>query len=103
MTKELFLRAIEEIQNHRRKENKFLEALDVLSQYTSNEVFLYGDYETLVIDILEQVMNDEDTIAWWIYETDFGKEERMNKIEVDGKLLVIDTAEKLYNYLVEHK
>ena len=38
--------------------------------------------------------DDEELIFWWIYDTDFGREDPT--IEYDGKEYLIKTAEQLY-------
>ena len=45
MTKELFVKCINTIREHRKKEEKFVDALNTLSPDTYNETFLFDKYE----------------------------------------------------------
>lgn len=63
--------------------------------------------ETPLIKVLETMFTPDDaeavddTISWWIYETEFGKcFEIGNIVESDGTMPDLSTAEKLYDYLV---
>ena len=100
VTKELFLKCIDTIKDHRAREKKFIEGLDALSPMTYNNTFLYSDYEAFVVDLLTELLGDTaETLSWWIYETDFGANEQLNLlIDEDVRL---DTAEKVYDYLTK--
>lgn len=104
MNKELFIRALNEIKNHRSKEDKFLEALDAISPDTKNDTFLYCDYEALVIDMLEEAMKDDgEIIAWWIYDTNFGAEEKFRSLFVENVEIELKEPEQLYDYLISRQ
>jgi len=47
-----------------------------------------------VDSFLEKYKSEEETIKWWIWETDFGKKEM--KIIIDGKVYIPKTARELY-------
>lgn len=104
MKKETFLKAIETIKEHRTREEKFLEGLDAVSPETQNDTFLYCEYEGLVIDMLEEAMNDDgEIIAWWIYDTNFGQEEKFRSLFIDDVEVDLSSAEKLYDLLLSRK
>lgn len=42
-----------------------------------------------------------DIISWWVYETKYGADEKMNKVTLVDKVYVLKTAEDLYNYIKE--
>ena len=53
------------------------------------------------VGLLSQMMHDEyENISWWCYETDFGRDESMRKIYIDGEPLDLKTPEDLYDYLI---
>lgn len=99
MTKKLFIEAIEQIKKQREKEDKFCEALDVLSPDTNNDTFLFNDYEELVVELLEEGMNDEEVISWWIYDCNMGKDKSLTTLYENGKEIDLSSVEKLYDYL----
>lgn len=43
-----------------------------------------------------------DTISWWIYETDYGKNDSL-AVMVDNKKINIKTAEALYDFIVKYE
>jgi hypothetical protein len=62
--------------------------------------FSLGRYETLVVDILKEAMDDKDDwIGYWIWELDCGKEAKRNTITLNGKNIPIKTISDLYNIL----
>lgn len=42
-----------------------------------------------------------DIISWWIYETKYGTDEKLNKVTIIDKVYILKTAEDLYNYIKE--
>lgn len=64
-------------------------------------------HEDMVIELLDNIFDEDDTLSWWIYDLDFG-----TKFDIgcmwyyrDGKKIEPDlsTAEKLYDYLIEQR
>ena len=59
-------------------------------------------HETIVVKLLENMFEDEeDTINWWLYEYDYGRNFSLGDLEVNGIAIDLSTAEKLYDYLLE--
>lgn len=61
--------------------------------------------EEIVINLLSKLMglNDEsDTISWWIYDCDWGWKGD-DCIAIEGKSISLNSAEGLYDYLVEYE
>ena len=58
-------------------------------------------HEDIVLHLLEDIFNDTDTISWWLYEKDYGRDIRMKMWDEQGNEIDVSTPEKLYDYLVE--
>ena len=55
-------------------------------------------YESLVVDILKNVMNDKsDWIGYWLYELDCGKKAKSSSVKKNGKNILIKTIDNLYD------
>jgi hypothetical protein len=53
-----------------------------------------------VLELLQDSLGDtNDYISWWVYDTDFGKEDANLYME-DEVTVCLDTSGKLYEYLV---
>ena len=81
--------------------NKARELRDAIESDFFNACGLSISHESTVVKLLEDIFNDYDTISWWLYELDYGRNFEMaylideNKNEID-----VSSAEKLYDYLV---
>ncbi len=61
-------------------------------------------HETIVVKLLRELFNlqDDDTLNWWLYELDYGREFKIGYItEADGTKIDLTTPEKLYDYLIK--
>lgn len=58
-------------------------------------------HETIVVKLLENMFNDKNTISWWLYECNYGRDFSLGDLEVDGVEIDLPTPEKLYDYLIE--
>lgn len=104
LSKEDFIYYIDIIKKHRERENKFLECLDFLSPETSNETFLYGDYESALVDLLMLLMEDEgEIIPLFIYDTEFGTNNAFSTLFVENDSVDLSSAEKVYDYILSRK
>ena len=66
----------------------------------------YSILDTVVIDLLNQNMNLTDefnTVEWWVYELDFGEKYTKDSLTIDGKVIDVSDAGKLYDYLLEYE
>lgn len=59
-------------------------------------------HEDIVLHLLENMFNDTDTISWWLYEKDYGRDIRMKMWDGFGNEIDVSTPEKLYDYLIEN-
>lgn len=61
-------------------------------------------HEDIVVELLKAIFNDEDnTISWWLYEKNYGTDDRLKMWDKDGNEIDLSTPEKLYEYLLEAK
>lgn len=105
ITKEQFLKAIEALQQQDAVDDNFqthMEAAFPGSYAPIYENILWD----LSIHLLELAMEDRyEYVSWWVYETDYGKNEEMTNISwtEDGqeKSINLTTPEALYDFLVE--
>jgi len=98
---EKFEQIIEHIQQQIDKDKKLTEylheiLLDGYSVCKISDVIVEDLIQVLQIDLLDKV----DTIEWWIWECDFGKQHPT--IVDGGTTYVLDTIKKLYDYLVDN-
>ena len=98
MTKELFVKRLQLIQNFRSQQEtigKFMEKF-----IDGWAIVTFGDY--LIDEIIEMIIEamkieDKELISWWLYE-DVEKIIYFNKAEID-----VGTPEKLYDYIIWDK
>lgn len=104
LSKELFVKTLESIKKHRERETKFIEGLDALSPGTYNDTLLYSSYESLVVELLQEAMDDKDEIiSFFIYEMDFGKENPKISLLLNEQPIWLPDSEALYNFLTKEK
>lgn len=59
-------------------------------------------HESIVLELLENMFNADDTLSWWIYELNYGREYKDGIIQdVNGRNIDLSTAEKLYDFLID--
>ena len=59
-----------------------------------------GEYFDTITDLLSHAMNDNEWLSWWIFECDYGKDTPY--IWEGNKKIVLDSIDKLYDFLVEN-
>jgi len=66
--------------------------------------FYLSRVNTLIVKLLQESVNDqEEWISYWIYELDYGKKWRKGTVtDKNKKDIKLQTAEDLYNYIVEN-
>lgn len=100
--------------------DEFLKAIDATKSYSevTNDIYnicrkhhmdaSFGIGDNLVdavIDVLMDGMNDEyEYIAWWVFDCEYGKCNNTVIVKNDDgdKNCELDSAEKLYDFLVEY-
>ena len=77
---------------------------DAINSDFFNASSLSISHETIVVELLEKIFDDGDTLSWWIYELDYGRKYEKGCItEENGDFIDVSTPEKLYDYLIKVK
>jgi hypothetical protein len=107
ITKKYFCDVINKIQKVNKIADGAADAMDVVCKELDNDFIefrgLFMIFQDDLIDLLEKAVGDEyDTVGWFIYETDCGRDSDRNKIYEDNgyTVHVIDSPEVLYDYLM---
>lgn len=58
-------------------------------------------FETDVVYLLKTMFNDTDTLSYWLYECNYGRDFKLGDMTVNGVEIDLSTPEKLYDYLVK--
>ena len=53
-------------------------------------------------NIVENMFNDTDTISWWLYEKDYGRNPELKMWDEFDNEIDVSTPEKLYDYLIKN-
>jgi hypothetical protein len=103
LSKEEFIGILNFIRDKRKGEENFIQSLEKLSPHTYCDCFLYDEYETKMIDLLENIFEDDfQDISYFIYELDGLNKKRINKKicpTKEGRILY-SSLETLYDYLI---
>ena len=101
ISKEKFIACIRNIEN----EIRFDEELTKLySSYGGIPPHISPDCICMFVDLLDDLMSPEERlVCYFCFQLDFGKNSAYNDYEVDGNIIDLSTAEKLYDYLVNKK
>ena len=84
--------------------NKARQLNDAIVSDFFNASSLSISHETVVVKLLENMFEDKDnTISWWIYEKDYGRNYKIGDMSVNDVGIDLTTPEKLYDYLLEEK
>lgn len=110
ISREKFCEIIEEM----RDINEIQEKMGKLFRNSKNEMLReFGTPDAMIIanegvivDLLNDMfgLKDDDTLDWWIWECNYGKEVEPDSV-IDDKIGFVDltTPEKLYDYLISLK
>ena len=105
ISKKEFVEIIERIKNYNDLQDKiddlFKNNIDNKEMDFMNAGSICIGHETIVVKLLENIFNDKDTISWWIYECNYGRDFSLGDLEVNGVEIDLSTAEKLYDYLIK--
>ena len=72
LTKEKFVKYIEFIKTQCLNQDKFIDALELLSPHTYCDAFIYSSYENILLELIEDLLDDdEDDIGYFLYETGY--------------------------------
>lgn len=105
ISKKEFVEIIERLKNYNDLQDKiddlFKNNIDNKEMDFMNAGSICIGHETIVVKLLENIFNDKDTISWWIYECNYGRDFSLGDLEVNGVEIDLSTAEKLYDYLIK--
>lgn len=105
ISKKEFVEIIERLKNYNDLQDKiddlFKSNIDNKEMDFMNAGSICIGHETIVVRLLENIFNDKDTISWWLYECNYGRDFSLGDLEVDGIEIDLSTAEKLYDYLIK--
>lgn len=101
LSKDIFCKAINNIQTQRQKISDFNDALDKICDgfpvFDSDNLYLQS-----LLEILKETMNDKDDfIEWWLYENVDKTVTTFDKDGVCKNVYLIETPEELYDFLIE--
>lgn len=105
ITKQEFVNIINRLRSYNDLQDKiddlFKENIDNKEADFMNAGSICIGHETIVAKLLENIFNDKDTISWWLYECNYGRDFSLGDLEVNGVAIDLSTAEKLYDYLIK--
>lgn len=103
ISKQEFVNIINRLRNYNDLQNKidelFEENIDNREMDFMNAGSICIGHETIVVRLLENIFNDKNTISWWLYECDYGRDFSLGDLEDNGIEIDLSTPEKLYDYL----
>ena len=107
VSKKEFVEIIERLKNYNDLQNKINSLFNNLIDNEENDFCNAGSicigHEKIVTNLLKNMFNDkDDTISWWLYECNYGRNFELGNLEVNGKAIDLTTSEKLYDYLVNN-
>lgn len=105
ITKQEFVNIINRLRDYNDLQNKidelFENNIDNREMDFMNAGSICVGHETIVVRLLENMFKDKDTISWWLYECNYGRDFSLGDLEVDEVEIDLSTPEKLYDYLIE--
>lgn len=105
ISKKEFVEIIERLKNYNDLQDKiddlFKSNIDNKEMDFMNAGSICIGHESVVVELLENMFNDKDTISWWLYVCNYGRDFSLGDLEVDGIEIDLSTAEKLYDYLIK--
>lgn len=107
ITKERFVNIINRIKAYNDLQDKIQELFRDNIDNRENDFMNAGSicvgHETIVVELLEHIFDDTDTISWWLYENDYGRDTEIKVWDKNGREIDLSTPEKLYDYLIGGK
>ena len=105
ITKQEFVKIINRLRDYNDLQHKiqdlFRDNIDNKEMDFINAGSICVGHETIVVKLLENMFNDKNTISWWLYECNYGRDFSLGDLEVDGVEIDLTTSEKLYDYLIK--
>lgn len=101
ITKEQFISIMDKLKKQHDYDRNFTRLMGEAFPDTHPPIYDNSKVEEAAIKALELHFDGDDTIEWWIYETNFG--EKNLCIVEDEKELYFKSSEELYDYLAKDK
>lgn len=105
ITKQEFIKIIKRLRDYSDLQDKiqdlFRDSIDNKELDFMNAGSICVGHETIVVKLLENMFNDKNTISWWLYECNYGRDFSLGDLEVNGVEIDLSTAEKLYDHLIK--
>lgn len=105
INKKEFVKIINRLRDYNDLQNKINELFENCIDNRENDFCNAGSicigHETIVVDLLQIMFNDVDTLNYWLYNCDYGRKFKIGMMSVDGVDIDLTTPEKLYDYLVK--
>lgn len=99
ISKKSFLKIIDFI---RERNDKEVEIQKLFKEEFTDAIFYpYCKYENLLVNLLEELMEDQETnwISYYCWEKDFGRDETLEVFDKEGNKIPLSTAEDLWNMI----
>ena len=105
ITKQEFVKIINRLRDYNDLQDKiqdlFRDNIDNQEMDFLNAGSICVGHETIVVKLLENMFNDKDTISWWLYGCNYGRDFSLGDLEVNGVEIDLTTPENLYDYLIK--
>lgn len=99
ITKEQFVSIMEKLKKQHDYDRNFTRLMGEAFPETHPPVYDNSRVMDAAIELMKLHFDGDDTVEWWIYETDFGEKD-MYIIDNDQKFY-FESAERLYDYLMK--
>lgn len=102
LSKETFIQTIDFIRERNDKQHE----IDMLfrKEFEDSIFWPYSKYEVQLVKVLKEIMNDKETewIDYYLWEKDYGRDNKLEVTEKDGTPIPLTTAEDLWNLLQDN-
>ena len=99
MTKEQFIRLMEVIKERYYKIEEIYNKLDDVFG-SVGDLFIYETSMTPIIDVISEIVEDNDKwIEWYVYDKNWGTDERLTVTDNNGNEIPSETLEDLWNLI----
>mgnify|MGYP001031021408 CR=1 FL=1 len=100
MTKDLFISSVTALKTQFEKDEKCVEAFDVILPYDNISGYDNSVLIDAFINLLKECVNDtNDWIDYFVWELDFGRDYTDGCVRINGKDVPLRTAEDLWNII----
>ena len=99
MTKEQFIRLMEVIKERYYKIEEIYDKLDDVFG-SVGDLFIDETSMTPIIDVISEIVEDNDKwIEWYVYDKNWGTDERLTATDNNGNEIPSETLEDLWNLI----